>query len=223
MTRIILKVLSFAAIVITAATLVSFTQSSKNQFAKDNYVRDRTLLLLTPGVGSCTGIKIISPKEHKAYVLTAAHCHALAITDIVTGKSVLLSRNENGDKAELEVLEVNVDMDMMLLSSPYEDGLNIADKTYLHQHVHSITWGMGMPPFRTDGEILFPETLWNAFGMGGLSLRTITTMPVIPGSSGGPMLNDNNELVGVVLALFVGTPFTQESSLSDIKTFLGDR
>lgn len=181
----------------------------------DEYVRARTFLLYGRE-GSCTGTGVISPTTGKAYILTAAHCAVLVEGGTVNTKT------ETDIISVARFIDINVQKDLMLLSNPYDVGIKIAPKVTVHEHVHTITWGLGFPPYRSDGEVVISEMPWpepfNAY-----ATRTLASAYVLHGSSGGPLLNENNELVGIISAMLVDTHFSIEAALVDIKYFLGER
>lgn len=175
----------------------------------DPYLRDHIVKLFSQE-GSCSGVKV-KGASGITYVLTAAHCFELVRAD-----GHIESEDENGEKHDLELVEISLVDDLMLLTSNSDDGLNIGKAVHNHDHVHTMTRGMGLPSFRTDGE---------ACGESGHNIGDIpwhyylvTTTMTMPGSSGGPLLNENNEVVGILTGgngvLSLWTP------LADIQKFM---
>lgn len=205
----------------------------------DNFIRNQVLKLYD-NRGSCTGVQIIAPSG-KFYVLTAGHCSVLVHNNKV------MAEDEQGRKLELSFIEEDATSDLMLLSSPIESGVKIAFGAGKHDSVHSITHGKGMPSYRTDGELLATDiTSFTLFaitsradflkcqgpkykiGFEGFqtvckieSFQTVSNTSIIPGSSGGPLLNVWGSLVGI--ASTRGEFFCTFASLADIKSFLRDR
>lgn len=132
---------------------------------------------------------------------------------------------EDGTKYSTEMIAYNAATDLMVMTTPDKNYLLTAKKIHKHEKVHSITHGGGHDSFRTDGELMEEQQLdigmfvidsklkyyqcvkeknqrvvTSLFGM--LCITTLTnewsSMPVIPGSSGGAVLNEAGEIVGVV-------------------------
>lgn len=205
----------------------------------DSFIRDQVLKLYDDKA-ACTGVQVIAPSG-KFYVLTAGHCSGLVHNNKV------LAEDEEGRKLELNFIEEDPTSDLMLLSSPIQSGVQIASNAGKHDSVHSITHGKGMPSYRTDGELLATDDI--TFGLfpimsrsdflkcrapkykikfDGLqpicvveSFQTVSNTQIIPGSSGGPLLNSWGSLVGI--ASTKGDFFCTFASLADIKSFLQNR
>lgn len=215
----------------------------KHKKASDSYVRSTVVLLKSPS-GSCTGVQVEGAKGG-VYVLTAAHCRPLLIDDKV------LAVNEDGAETVLSFVAEDPTSDLMLLTGSAIFGhVAIAKDLGFHEHVHAMTHGHGAPTYRTDGEILDRFTVSflafeilaekdidaclakpkNEIKVDFMSGRVYcvatmseqrTTAGAIPGSSGGPLLNDSGELVGIVSCGNPDLPiFNFYVTLSDIQKFL---
>ncbi len=187
--------------------------------------------------GSCTGVQV-ELNDGKSYVLTAGHCNLL----VESGK--VHATSEDGKDFYLEFIAEDSRSDLMLLKAPTSGGLSIAYTLQPHQHVHTMTHGKGYPTYRTDGEMLnIAEIEFVEFKIESIfdltrcafikteiikqddemfcavkTFESITTSRIVPGSSGGPMLDDNNRLVGIASAS--GDFENCFVSLQDIKNFL---
>jgi trypsin-like peptidase len=200
----------------------------------DSYVRNRVVQLHLNG-SSCSGVQVIAPSG-KAYVLTAGHCRGL----VEQGK--VEATDEHNTKYYLDFIKEDPNSDLMLLSSPNDSGVSIAHNIYLHDHVHAMTHGKGFPTYRTDGEALsLNKTEFAEFEIKSLediaacllpknkisqedaSCRVLTvemvaTASIVPGSSGGPLLDDSGSLVGI--ASCTDGYFGSFVSLADIRKFM---
>lgn len=178
----------------------------------DEYSRDRVVLLHSI-MGSCTGVEVKSPKG-KIYTLTAGHCIALFLYD----KDAIFARLENGKEYRVHIVAKTLFSDLLLLEGVGDKTFAIADKApVMHDHVHTMTHGLGFPSYRTDGEVLM-ERIVDITGLPWIEL--FISAQVVPGSSGGPILNDKEELVGVVSVSLGETIFSGTVTLIDIKNFL---
>jgi S1-C subfamily serine protease len=177
----------------------------------DKYIRDRVLMITGKNV-LCSAIEVRAPSG-KNYTMSAAHCAAMAINGYVT------AINEDGDQKMIKVLEVDDPHDLMLLEPYDEKSIDVAKSEQRHQRVHTITHGHGMPSYRTDGELLdivnitlatpidsdealakCKNIVINDLELGCEKKYNVimSTAQVLPGSSGGAVLNEEGKLVGIV-------------------------
>jgi S1-C subfamily serine protease len=230
-------------IVIIAALLVAIVYVHNSTMkADDSYIRQRVVKLMSPE-GSCSGIVIEAPKSHKSYTLSAGHCMILVKSGKVTAQL------EDGTKTTLDFIAEDAASDLMLLSAPADSqGIEIADRLSIHQAVHTLTHGGGAPTYRTDGEAMgiseakvpmfdiitdadkvkcsaqiklqVAQEMGMEYCIMDLDMM-VTSAAIIPGSSGGAVVNDSGRLVGIVSAY--NGKFSMIVLLSDIERFLKDR
>lgn len=206
-------------------------------YAADSYIRNQ-VVLLKGNNGSCTGVKV--KVNSNFYILTAAHCKIL-----LKGNAVQVEE-ENGNKIIAKLAKISEDTDLMLLSADIKSGIKVAIRTYKHEKVHSLTHVLGLPTHRTDGELLKEDFV--SYGMyiimnkqsedqckaenneiekSGLFEVCIkrlylmyTTVSVMPGSSGGPVVNEAGELVGIVSGKHEEVTLSYITTLKAIKDIL---
>jgi S1-C subfamily serine protease len=212
-------ILALIALAITA--VIGFKTSYGHS---DDYVRDRTVRLES-AEGSCTGTLMYSPVNNKAYVLTAAHCEALAFNGSI------LAEKESGEEAFLPILKIDRQDDLMLLANPWDKGLYFNPEVRFHQSVRAIGWGMGERPFVSRGEILRVSMLFQAGHVfndpqedayGSLTRHLLTTVLLRPGNSGGPLVDDDNNLVAIDVVSYGGSEFSGEVAPDVIVDFFKD-
>jgi len=190
-------------------------QAHAELVASDAYIRNRVLLLKSEK-GSCTAIEIKSPSG-ALYTLTAEHCSSIFEDGTVP------AYDEMGTVKKLRIIDSDPMTDLMLLESFDGKSIDIAKESHIYQRVHTLTHGRGLPTFRTDGELLGEQTVQagelinsqedmdrcsiergrsieeRGFMMVCIHELTVqnATAWVLPGSSGGPLLNEAGELVGI--------------------------
>lgn len=192
--------------------------------------------------GSCSGEQIKAPSGMN-YILTAAHCRVLekdGSIEIITenGKHLMRKVIAEDDKSDLLLLE----------GVPNFEGLSIADYFHKGEHIRTFTHGMGFSTHKSEGELIMyykvqiplyqindqqdedscnkPKNSVINLSFWGENLKfcllqvieTATNAVVNPGSSGGPVVNDSGDLVGVVSA--GDGRFGFLVTLQDIKSFL---
>ena len=224
------------ALVLAFSALVKHNETAMK--AEDSYIMDR-VVMLKGDQGLCSGIEITSDSG-KHYVLSAAHC-----TDIMKNNKAEAIR-ENGSKFIAFVIKVDRLHDLLLMSSADNTGIQIDDHVYKHQHIRTLTHGQGMPTYRSDGEVLAEQEIHVAAFMitspadevkcraeknrkvvqififppfcEATMNEVSMTAKVVPGSSGGAVLNDAGRLVGIVSS--TNGDFGFMVPLKEIKAFL---
>jgi hypothetical protein len=204
----------------------------------DRYLKNRVVKLLGDH-GQCTGEQVKAPSG-KMYILTAGHCKGLQEAGFI------LAVDEAGKTYKVKVIDEDPNADLLLLEGiPGLSGLSVARNILRSEHVRTYTHGGGMDTYRTDGDvigtyeqdgmlapilteeqrlecILFPKNKVYHYQYGTACILhtpfTVTTAMIIPGSSGGPVVNVFGQLIGVVSA--TDGHMSSLVTLSDIHTFL---
>lgn len=142
--------------------------------------------------GKCTGVEV--KYKNNFYILTAAHCVGDLPLEIFTDTATISYPDETSMISK--ILRVDAVQDVAVIEATRNVGLLLARSVFENERVHTVTHGGSYPLYRTDGNLIkenylsserFPEFI-----------RTLTTAWVIPGSSGGPLLNANEQLVGII-------------------------
>lgn len=215
-----------------AALMLSVT---KNLPKQEEYIRSRVIELKGNGA-LCSGIQVHSPKGGD-YILSAAHCSELAKDGIIYASS------DEHRFIPRHVVEIQSDTDLMLLEGmPDMKGIAIADAAPMHRVYQAYTHGNGQSTHRADGEYLeekqievLKDIVMNdeeqkkceaepkqrvADGIYCVHEYTmvVTTIHVEPGSSGGPVVNNKDELTGIVSS--ANSYFSNMVPLHYIQAFL---
>lgn len=204
----------------------------------DQWLKDRVVKLRGNGM-LCSGEQIQAPSG-QTYILSAAHCHKLAVNESIEVET------EDRKTLQRKVIAEDKFSDLLLIEGlPNKTGLKIADKDYKHQKVRTFTHGGGMDTYETRGELIqyisipvmigeiitdedlqacesMPKYKVREWWLGRMCimdvLETATTAMIVPGSSGGMVVDDDGGLVGVVSA--GGDGFGYLVTLKDIQRFL---
>lgn len=208
----------------------------------EDWIRKR-VVQLDSVTGNCSAIQVHAD-NNKDYLLTAAHCKPLElggkIMGIFDGKAPKFYKIiKEDDESDLLLLEGEKDL----------RGVDIAEHESNREAVFTLTHGKHLKTYRTDG-IIVDEIKVNipvykiltandksecidkmkygiekddSDGSMWCMLRvpeTVSTAFIVPGSSGGAVLNSDGELVGIVSAMSEGFAFFV--TLQDIRRFVND-
>ncbi len=199
----------------------------------------------------CSSVQIVAPSG-KQYLLSAGHCAKSDEPGVKTlvnlpngleqvGYSKIIAEDPYSDLLLLEPVK-NM------------EGIKIAKEVVLYEHVRTFTHGGGKPTYKTEGEIIsirgdFAEvpifeiiTIADTercyafkakykfsidkkeYWCHSISQTAITTAWAIPGSSGGMVVNDDDELIGIISEVDVAkSKFSYPVPLADIQAFLKDK
>lgn len=203
-------------------------------------IRSSVVIIRGEKGGSCSGEQVMAPSG-ESYILTAAHCLPLADSE-----GNLNVTTEDGRTLKRRVIAEDPASDLALAEGvPGIRPLEIGDSLERFQRVRTFTHGRGYPTYKTEGEVIGNEMVYIVIGsaesvedeikcvskpkframqsfFGKVCVmvieETAVTAGVVPGSSGGPVVNDNGELVGVVSAS--DGNFGYLVKLKDIKAFI---
>jgi hypothetical protein len=207
----------------------------------DSYLRARSVMLMGANA-LCSGEQIHTTYGND-YILSAGHCAELAVNgsiEVITESGKHLQRRVIAEDKNSDLL--------LIEGLPNLRGLDIAKSDHRFEHVRTFTHGSGLKTYMTEGELVQDQHLdiplrliegdedeakcnlpkekiksmqvmfWN-LKICALSVEeTITTALIIPGSSGGMVVNDRGDLLGVCSAS--ASPFGALVRLKDIKAFV---
>ncbi len=224
------------------AGFIGVSIADRVERGSDEHIRNRVVMLQGNDV-SCSGIEIKAPSG-QTYILTAAHCRR-----ILDENEMTTAITEDGVRHPTHLVTINIADELMLLTSVDSKSIDIAKQVSMYEHIHTLTHGDRRPTYRTDGTVLdlvdtiqvrlsvydeFDEymmcfdspkkieTELDGLGLCTIQIKSlITTAKVIPGSSGGAVLNEKGELVGIVSN--TDGFFSGIVPLDDIHTFLKHR
>lgn len=205
----------------------------------DSYLRNRVVMVKGNGI-SCTGEQVRAPSGVD-YILTAGHCNKA----IVDGKIEVIT--ESGARLMRSVIAEDPTSDLLLVEGlPNLRGLDVAATVMPFERVITLTHGGRKPTYKTEGVIVSGSENVKAVTSLGESVEdckkrgakydsiviediglvacvlsveeTVTTATIVPGSSGGPVMNSSGELIGV--ASMCDGFFGYTVRLLDIRAFL---
>lgn len=212
-------------------------------FGKPQDVRPQ-VVRLSSSKGMCSGEQV-KAKSGFTYILSAAHCKNLS----EDGETIKVT-TEDHRELQRRIITIDSTSDLMLLEGvPGLEGLNIAKSLNYGESLTSFTHGNDFPIYETRGVaiadqkvefiigaiapddtkscnsgVLHKLELGTIFGNVTVcvfsSEETFTTVMIVPGSSGGALVNNEHELVGV--ASVSAGQFSGFVELKDIKRFLSN-
>jgi S1-C subfamily serine protease len=195
----------FATVFITTSFVCdSFYRKS------DNYAKKNSVMLMND-FGRCSGVEIIAPSGKK-YIMSAAHCE-----EISDDGFTILIQDEHKQMHRRRIVAVNHKKDLLLISSIDSlEGIDIAKSYIQDEHVRTFTYGNGLDTYKTEGYLI---EILDINVTGGYKFREmVSTAKIVPGSSGGMVVNDQGELVGICSA--AGDFFSFFVPLRDIQSFI---
>lgn len=199
--------------IVIAALLVPYMALHKSE----SFLRSRVVKLKS-SEGSCSGEQIRAPSGAD-YILTAGHCAVLA-----DAQGSITVEMENGKEIQRKIIAESGSADLLLLEGiPHMRGIDIASSANPGTEVRTFTHGSGYRTYKTTGELVQQRHIQMLLGMGecsskapkykteaieifGFQLKVctlsvdlmMTTAMVVPGSSGGMVVNSSGDLAGVV-------------------------
>jgi len=224
--------------IIIALALIAAIMAPMLGTVSERSLRNR-VVKLKAARGSCSGEQVRAPSG-ESFILSAGHCSLLA--DASGSITVEL---ESGAEIQRKIIAEDPKSDLLLIEGiPGMRGIDIAKSAGPGTLVRTFTHGAGYKTYKTSGELVQESHLNIFFGEGAcpskapkfkeinieifpglilsaclLSVTEMTmTAMIVPGSSGGMVVDSAGALVGVVSA--GDGKFGQIVLLSDIQAFL---
>lgn len=191
-------------------------------YKSESYLRSKVVQLKSDE-GSCSGVQV-NANSGINYILTAGHCEGLA--DKQGRIDVRLDGGKYIKRRIIEVSKYT-DL-MLLEGIPDLKGLDVAEQYRIGEHLRSFTHGAGLDTYKTEGEliqvsiidilihsikteedelmcsqpkhkIVKVQSIFGDLNMCALHIKVfMSTAQVVPGSSGGLIVNDKGQIVGIV-------------------------
>ncbi len=160
----------------------------------------------TIGSASATGSGfVIKTDEEVSYVMTAGHVctppapsFGIDPSALEVGYRIAL-KSGYGRQALSEIIAIDVENDLCLLKASDRLGppLRISNnEIMLHEEVYNMASPAGLA-----SSLAVP--VFSGYYVGDVSNLSIFSIPAVPGSSGSPIMNKNNEVVSIVSAAAV--------------------
>jgi hypothetical protein len=248
---ILITIMMISAAMMARATynILNEIQLERQKTTSDDYARDRVVLLKGKH-GQCTGVQVRAASG-LVYTLTAAHCEAIledgqAESTLENGATKTVIEIEVDRTADL-MLMTAVSSDYL----PVAGDVHRYDHVHTMTHGNGLpTYRTDGTALKDDDILimLFPintvEDLEKCQENPTQEMSPITpqqilggeipvclkrlhsmvaTAQVIPGSSGGPLLNEENQIIGIASASAPGSPISFFVTLEDIHKFLAGR
>ncbi len=238
-----MKMVRFMLIGVVLMLALVVSAQSELKTSSSDQVREAVVLIKGLEGGSCSGVQV-KTDSGRLVILTAAHCRGLLFDDMA-----VVENEARRTKAVVRFIAEDDRSDLMMLGGSERIGhISIADSTTMHERAYTMTHGAGVPAYRTDGEVLDeyvggfvvdeiitqedrdrcvsqPKHAVIAHVFGGylcvLDVKsTRTTTAIVPGSSGGPLLNERGQLIGIASFIDTRLPiFGFFVRLEDIRSF----
>jgi len=173
---------------IVGAYFAPITAGIYNQYTAAD--QERIVMLIDFQGGHCTGFNVKAPSG-KMYIMTAAHCYGLS------EKGLIYVKRPGMAPVLAKIIAAQPEADLMVLEyigGPYFD--ISAREVELREELHTWSYGRRSPAWPSDGFLIKKNLVIRI--PNALIVIDETTVKVQPGSSGGPMLNANREIVGVI-------------------------
>lgn len=149
-------------------------------------------------LGSCSGEQVLT-ESGKAVILTAMHCSMITIGDEV------LVFTQDGRMLPRKILAISEVSDLMILEGmPNMPALPLAKGFKLNDNCHAYGSGMGYKTSRQDGQVIdrfliMPSDLPPPLDAHNFPIEFfVSTAHNISGMSGGPVVDDSGQLIGLV-------------------------
>lgn len=182
----------------------------------DSKVRNNVVLLTNVERDTaCTGVSV-QGASGKIYTMTSLHCK--------NKFNEIISIDEQNQEHTLTVISEDRKLDLLLLSPFTKTYLKLAKIIRRHEHIRSIGHGYGLPSYKEEGEML-----QNARDSMAEVCRQadmyVSNVRVVPGNSGGPIVNDQDEIVGLARAFDSNFEihFSCLVTLNNLLNFLSDK
>lgn len=225
------------------ASILVFSGVFKRENSDEDNSAKIVRLSTVKGEFVCSGEQIKAPSK-KNYILSAAHCRV----GVSKSGEILVTTEDGKTMKRKFIAEDPTSDLMLLEGIPDMEGFKIAKNWKRGQAVKTFTHGGNYDTYRTDGSIiqlalvewpLFPimsqedadkcsmpkykikdyEMFFAAIPACFISMQEfVSTAHISPGSSGGALLNDKDELIGVASA--TNQDYHYFVSLTDIQKFL---
>ena len=157
----------------------------------------------TDGGGLSVGTAFFVGPE--GYALTAYH--------VIDGADRIACRTGDGQTHEAAVARMNQANDVALLRMNFRPTryLGLAPPGSLRTGERVFTIGYGAPSYLGINEPRFTEGVVSALsGLQANDAEVQITVPIQPGNSGGPLVNEAGQVVGIITATAAADAFQQE-------------